>query len=104
MSTGQRLQMVNDVRGFPGAAPGPYMNFAIATVADVSDAATGADEGVVAFCVRCVMALQLSGLCAVRHLHHDHIVVFYVDDRREAGLFQRRPLLVIKGSAAGGVR
>ena len=79
------------------------MDLAFAVISDVLNASFGADERVVAFRIGGVVTLHVAGLCSVFQLHHDHIVVFHVDDRGETGLFKRRIVVFVPAGAAFGV-
>ena len=77
VSAFDRFDVIDDVRRFSGAALSPDMDLGIAAVSDVFNASSGADEGVIAFGVRSVMALHVGGLGAVFHLHHN-ILLFHL--------------------------
>ena len=101
VSADRRLDMIDDIRRGARTAAGPDMNIAVSAVTDIFDSAFRADESVVAFGIRRVMALEISRLSAVFHLHHDHVVIFHVDDRGKSGLFKRRVLGRIPFRASG---
>ena len=76
------------------------MDLAISGISDIFHSAFGADKGVVAFSIRRVVTLHISRLCAVIQLHHDHIVIFHVDFRRESLDFQRGEVVFIPGGTS----
>lgn len=81
-------------RGVPAPAARPDLHDATAGVADVLEAALGADDGVVPPVVRGEVALLVAGLHPVVERHHHHRDVLDVDDRVQPGLGERRPVVV----------
>ena len=79
------------------------MDFAVAVVTDVFHPSLGSDEGVVPLGVGGVVALHVGHLGAVFKLHHDHAVIFHVDDGGKSGLGEGGILSVVPLGASGGI-